>query len=104
MASILRHRLLQDIAEIQTNPYPNISLHIQDQDITTACLILTTEGYGPMHLSVFFNEDYPLSPPIIYMDSKIMDPNIKDEGNICASILEMEMDYTPAYTLQGIAM
>jgi ubiquitin-protein ligase len=104
MASILHRRLLQDIAQIQTKPYPNIALHLQDDDISSACLILTTEGYGPMHLTVCFNDDYPLSPPKIYMDSKIIHPNIKEEGNICASILETQMDYTPAYTLKGIAM
>ncbi|TVY14095.1 NEDD8-conjugating enzyme-like protein [Lachnellula arida] len=104
MASILRHRLLQDIAEMQTKPYPNIELHLEEHDISTACLVLTTEGYGPMHLTVCFNDDYPLNPPTIYMDSKIEHPNIKEEGNICASILETKMDYTPAYTLKGIAM
>jgi len=101
---VLRHRLLQDLAELQNKSYPNIELHLQEHDISTACLILTTEGYGAMHLTICFNDDYPLSPPTIYMDSKIVHPNIKEEGNICASILETMMDYTPAYTLKGIAM
>jgi ubiquitin-protein ligase len=104
MASIRHHRLLQDIAELQTKPYLNIELHLQEHDISTACLILTTEGYGPMHLTIGFNDDYPLSPPTIYMDSKIVHPNIKEGGNICASILETRMDYTPAYMLKRIAM
>jgi hypothetical protein len=45
MASPLRIRLLQDIAEIQTQPYPNIALYIKDEDISTGCLILTVKGY-----------------------------------------------------------
>lgn len=104
MASPLRLRLLQDIAEIQTKPYPNIALHVQDDDISTGCLVLTVEGYGAMHLTINFNSDYPLTPPIIRMDSKVMHPNIKEAGHICASILDTKMDYTPAYTLKGIAI
>jgi ubiquitin-protein ligase len=104
MSSPLRIRLLQDIAEIQTQPYPNITLHIQDEDISTGCLILTVKGYGPMHLTIEFNSDYPLTPPTIRMDSKVTHPNIKDGGHICASILDTKMDYTSAYTLKGIAI
>jgi ubiquitin-protein ligase len=95
---------LQDLAEIQTQPYPNIALHINDEDISTGCLILTVKGYGPMHLTIDFNSDYPLTPPTIRMDSKVTHPNIKDGGHICASILDTKMDYTSAYTLKGIAI
>jgi ubiquitin-protein ligase len=104
MATTLYRRLLQDIAEIQNKSYLNIALHLQDDDISSACLILTTEGYGPIHLTVCFNDDYLLSPPTINMNSKIVHSNIKEEGNISAAILEAQMDYTPAYTLKGIAM
>ncbi|KAI9054056.1 hypothetical protein LZ554_001227 [Drepanopeziza brunnea f. sp. 'monogermtubi'] len=102
----LRHRLLQDIAELQTQPYPNISLHLHDDDLSTACLILTVESYGPMHLTILFSANYPLTPPSIRMDSKVTHPNIKSEdmGHICASILDTQMDYTSAYTLKGIAI
>lgn len=103
MATTLHQRLLLDIAELQTKPYPNISLHIQDEDITTACLILTAENYGVLHLTVDFPADYPLSPPRIQMDSSIKHPNVG--GNyICASLLNTQEGYTPAYTLKGIAI
>lgn len=65
MANTLRQRLLRDIAELQSKPYPNIALHVQDDDLTQACLILTVDGYGPMHLTVNFPSNYPLSPPKI---------------------------------------
>jgi ubiquitin-protein ligase len=104
MASDLHQRLLQDIAELQAKPYPNVTLHVQDEDITTACLILTVvDGYGPMHLTVHFPKDYPLSPPKIQMDSDIRHPNIFGTY-ICASILNTKEGYTPAYTLKGIAI
>ena len=104
MASALRLRPLQDIAEIQTQPYPSIILQVQDEDISTGCLILTVEGLGAMNLTITFNSNYPLTPPTIWMDSKVTHPNMNEAGNICASILDTKMDYTPAYTLTEIAI
>lgn len=104
MASSLRKRLMQDIAELQSKPYPNITLHVQDDNITVACLILNVEeGYGPMHLTVVFPDNYPLSPPLIMMNSNVKHPNIYG-SYICASILNTTEGYTPAYTLKGIAI
>ncbi|TVY85727.1 Ubiquitin-conjugating enzyme E2, partial [Lachnellula willkommii] len=104
MASSLRKRLMKDIAELQSKPYPNITLHVQDDDITEACLILNVEeGYGPMHLTVAFPANYPLSPPRIQMNSNVKHPNIYG-SYICASILNTKEGYTPAYTLKGIAI
>jgi ubiquitin-protein ligase len=103
MDNKLRQRLLLDIAELQGKPYPNISLHVQDEDITRACLVLIAEGYGPMHLTVHFPPTYPLSPPSISMNSQIVHPNIYGTY-ICASILNTVDGFTPAYTLKGIAI
>ncbi|TVY44166.1 Ubiquitin-conjugating enzyme E2-17 kDa [Lachnellula occidentalis] len=104
MSSSLRKRLMQDIAELQSKPYPNITLHVQDDNIREACLILNVEdGYGPMHLTVVFPHKYPLSPPRIQMNSDVKHPNIFG-SYICASILNTTEGYTPAYTLKGIAI
>jgi ubiquitin-protein ligase len=65
MANTLKQRLLLDIAELQSKPYPNIEFHVQDDDLTQACLILDPEGYGLMHLTVTFPHDFPLKPPTI---------------------------------------
>ncbi|KAK3316584.1 hypothetical protein B0H66DRAFT_299083 [Apodospora peruviana] len=99
----LRRRLLQDIAELQTKPYPNITLHVQDEDLSEACLILTPDGWRPLHLTVQATYQYPLKPPTVRMDSKIAHPNVF-ETYICASILNTTEGYTPAYTLKGIAI
>lgn len=99
----LRDRLLRDVAEIQTKPYPNIALKIEDHDITTACLVLTVEGYGYMHMTVHFPGDYPLNPPMIQMNSTIKHPNIFG-SYICSSILNTTEGYTSAYTLKSIAI
>ncbi|KAF8861791.1 hypothetical protein BDZ45DRAFT_773495 [Acephala macrosclerotiorum] len=103
MATNLKQRLLQDIAELQTKPYPNITLHVNDEDITEACLILKPEGYGSMHLTVEFPSDYPLRAPQVRMDSDVEHPNIFGTY-ICASILNTTEGWTPAYTLKGIAI
>jgi ubiquitin-protein ligase len=65
MANTLKQRLLRDIAELQSKPYPNIELHVQEEDLTQACLVLNPEGYGLMHLTVTFPHDFPLEPPAI---------------------------------------
>ncbi|KXX74763.1 SUMO-conjugating enzyme ubc9 [Madurella mycetomatis] len=103
MPTDLRKRLLRDITELKTKPYPNIELKIKDDDLSTACLILTPEGWEPLHLSVFFHDRYPLSPPRVRMDTSIIHPNVFS-GYICASILNTHEGYTPAYTLKGIAI
>lgn len=97
----LRRRLLTDIAEIQQNPYPNIHLHVNEQEIHKACLILSTEAYGPLHLFIEFGNDYPLHAPTVTIQSDIVHPNIYGDY-ICASILNTTEGWTPAYTLKGI--
>lgn len=101
-ATELRQRLLRDIAELQEKPYPNIRLHIDDDDLTTACLILTPENWRGLHLTVLFR-DYPLHAPQVTIQSQIRHPNVYG-SYICASILNKEEGYTPAYTLKGIAI
>ena len=97
----LDRRLLQDIAESQTCPYPNIVIH--PKNLAEACLLLTPEGQEPLHLTVSFGSRYPLKPPNISIDSKVDHPNVYG-SYICASILNTDEGYTPAYTLKGIAI
>ncbi|OIW24659.1 hypothetical protein CONLIGDRAFT_636787 [Coniochaeta ligniaria NRRL 30616] len=99
----LRQRLLRDIAEMQEQPYPNIRLHVHEDDLSTACLVLTPENWKPLHLTVKFGPDYPLRAPAITIETGIYHPNVLGHY-ICASILNTEEGYTPAYTLKGIAI
>ncbi|EDN99160.1 hypothetical protein SS1G_14020 [Sclerotinia sclerotiorum 1980 UF-70] len=103
MTETLRRRLLLDIAELQAKPYPNIFLHVDDENLNRACLVLTVEEYGPLHMRLDFPSDYPIQPPIIKIDSNISHPNII-RGQICASILNTPEGWTPAYTLKGFAI
>lgn len=106
----LEKRLLRDITELISKPYPSIRLHIQEHDVTApACLILDTESYGPIHLTVHFGNRYPIEPPHITIQSHVKHPNVFNDndfgqGYICASILDGDEDYTPAYTLKSIAI
>lgn len=99
----LYRRLLQDIAELQANPYPNIVLRMQEHDLQTACLILTPNGKEPLHLTILFCDDYPLRAPRLIIQSKIDHPNVYG-SYICVSILNTTEGYTPAYTLKAIAI
>ncbi|KAK1986867.1 hypothetical protein LZ30DRAFT_704077 [Colletotrichum cereale] len=103
MASHLQRRLLQDIAELQQEPYPRISLHTRDDDLRRVCLILQPEGWMPMHTTVIFVDRYPLVAPKIKMNTAVEHPNVYG-SYICASILNTSEGYTPAYTLKGIAI
>ncbi|KAJ0165103.1 hypothetical protein CTA2_12357 [Colletotrichum tanaceti] len=103
MASLLQRRLLQDIAEFQQQPYPRLTLHTRDDDLRQVCLVLQPEGWIPLHITVMFSNRYPLLAPQINMDSSVDHPNVFDDY-ICASILNTDEGYTPAYTLKGIAI
>lgn len=94
---------MKDIAECQTKPYPNIKLISDEADLTKACLILTPENLGPIHLTVNIPYNFPLEPPKIKCDTDVDHPNVFDEY-ICASVLNTTEDYTPAYTIKGIAI
>lgn len=97
----LHRRLLNDIAEIKQDPYPNVYLHVDDEDFHKACLILTPEAYEPLHLFIEFPHDYPLCAPTVTIQSDIVHPNVYGDY-ICASILNTTEGWTPAYTLKGV--
>jgi ubiquitin-protein ligase len=99
-----QQRLLHDVKEMMTKPYPNIRLFIDESDLNEACLVLTPDGYDrPLHFTVNFCEEYPVHPPMVSIQSRIEHPNIFG-AYICASVLKRHEGYTPAYTLQGIAL
>jgi ubiquitin-protein ligase len=100
---LLSQRLLQDIHELRRKPYPNIDVHINDKDLTKFCLILSPPRWDRMHLTVDRLQKFPLSPPRIRMDSRVIHPNVFGTY-ICASILNTSEGYTPAYTLKNIAI
>ncbi|KXT10487.1 hypothetical protein AC579_4268 [Pseudocercospora musae] len=59
----LLERRLKDINELQQKPHPGIRIHIDDADLTTACLVLEPQGETPLHLTLHFDKYYPLVPP-----------------------------------------
>jgi ubiquitin-protein ligase len=104
MDGLRQQRLLRDIAELCDKPYPNIRLVVDDANLSESCLILWPDGYSnALHLKVAFGHQYPLQPPSISIQSRVSHPNVFHDY-ICASILNTEEGYTPAYTLKGIAI
>ena len=99
----LHQRLLKDIAELQNDPYPNITLRPRNDGLSEACLILTPQGQEALHLTIIFGREYPLRPPTVSIQSRVSHPNVFDDY-ICASILNTTEGYTPAYTLKAICI
>ena len=99
--AVLHRRLLRDIAELQDEPYPNVTFHFHDS-LSEACLILSPDGKTPLHLKMKFAQ-YPLKPPYVTIQSAVEHPNVFGDY-ICASILNSRDSYTPAYTLKSIAI
>ncbi|KAL9131990.1 MAG: hypothetical protein Q9217_000200 [Psora testacea] len=97
----LHRRLLRDIAELQSEPYPNIAFHINDS-LTEACLVLTPEGLRPLHLTMVL-KNYPLRAPTVIIQTFTTHPNVFGTS-ICASILNDPRAYTSAYTLKSISI
>lgn len=97
----LRQRLLQDIRELQDKPYPGIAVHIHDNDLNIACLVISPEGEPPLHMTMMFPPHYPLDPPKIKMNSNVLHPNVFQDY-ICMDMLNTA--HTPAYTLKGICI
>ena len=85
------------------SPCPGIALYVQDDDMTTACLALTPQDEPLLHLTIHFSPTYPLTPPHVTIESEVEHLNV-NKSNICASILNTEGGYTPAYTLKGICI
>ncbi|KAF2499354.1 hypothetical protein BU16DRAFT_480042 [Lophium mytilinum] len=99
----LHQRLLRDITELQKEPYTHFSTHINDKDLTKFCLILKPDGFRALHLTVEIPPNYPLIAPRVSMQSSVVHPNVFHDY-ICASILNTEEGWTPAYTLKAICI
>ena len=97
----IQRRLLRDVSELKQDPYPRIAIH-PEEDLSKICLVLTPEDLRPLHLTIEVL-DYPAHAPKISIQSKIKHPNVYNEY-ICASILNTQEGYTPAYTLKAIAI
>lgn len=96
-------RLMRDVQELVDEPYTNIAYHVHGDDMTQGCLILSPEGQPKRHITVNLGPQYPLEPPRMRMDSRLIHPNVYG-GFICATILRATDEYTPAYTLKAIAI
>lgn len=99
----LERRVLHDVHELLSKPYPGIFFRLQDEsDLSRACLVISPpDGQPPLHLTIRFPPKYPLDAPVFSMDSQVDHPNVFG-GYICADVLGGK--YTPAYTLKSICI
>lgn len=100
---LLKQRLLKDIAELQQKPYPGITLHVHETDISRACLLLTPAGEAPLHLTLYLTSHYPLIPPDVTIQTSVSHPNVFND-RLCLNMLVSDDGYTPAYTLKSICL
>eukprot|EP01119_Soliformovum_irregulare_P016706 TRINITY_DN4878_c0_g1_i1.p1 TRINITY_DN4878_c0_g1~~TRINITY_DN4878_c0_g1_i1.p1 ORF type:complete len:1021 (-),score=283.22 TRINITY_DN4878_c0_g1_i1:115-3123(-) len=102
-------RLIHDLREIQDNPLPNVAATPSYNNIQIwHCNLRPTSGpYAGVifHLELDFPNNYPKSPPELFMYTPIPHPNIYD-GYICLDMLSYTGSYydgwTSAYTVQAI--
>lgn len=67
---------LRDIQELVEKPYPGIKFHIQDDDLGSACLVLSPQSSRSLHLRLQIPGDYPLEPPTVTIQTNICHPNV----------------------------
>jgi len=122
----LLKRLVKDVEEIKSNPYPGIEIFPHDENYTKLCLVLTPQS-GPftglrLHFMMEIPSDWPNSPPEVAINAHIDHPNVFGGwglGNggayICCDLLKSHNyehipgssykgGYTAAYPLQTICM
>ncbi|KAF3333471.1 Ubiquitin-conjugating enzyme E2 2 [Carex littledalei] len=92
MSTFASTRLLRELSELQRDPPPGIYGVLRDNNIMIWDVIICGPDCGPwqggtFQLSVEFNNDYPLQPPIAKFNSKMYHPNVFEDGTICLDIL-----------------
>lgn len=121
----LLKRLLKDVEEIKSNPYPGVEIFPHDENYTKLCLVLTPQS-GPftglrLHFMMDIPIDWPNAPPMIASSAYLNHPNVfggwglsGGGAYICCDLLKQRNcdhsrlnykgGYTAAYPLQTICM
>ncbi|KAJ0124433.1 ubiquitin-conjugating enzyme family protein [Diaporthe amygdali] len=98
----LHNRLGRDVYEIHNEPYTGVLFNLQDDSLKKACLVLKTSR-GVVHTTMQFKPDYPLSAPVVLVDSPDSHPDFLN-ASLCVLVSHYGTDYTPAYTIKTIAI
>ncbi|KAI4124974.1 MAG: hypothetical protein LQ338_004524 [Usnochroma carphineum] len=102
-------RLIQELRNYITNPLPFLQ-HLgpknEDQLFEWEAVMQGPQGTayeaGLWHLTISIPTTYPLSPPTVTFDTRIIHPNISfQSGEICLDLLKAKQEggWTPAYTI-----
>ncbi|VDO46195.1 unnamed protein product [Haemonchus placei] len=57
---------------------------------------------GLYKINVYFNDDYPSTPPVCKFDPPVYHPNVYYSGRICLSILNEELGWKSSISLREI--
>ncbi|TFK24957.1 hypothetical protein FA15DRAFT_687291 [Coprinopsis marcescibilis] len=110
----LLSRLHRDLTELLAQPYPGVSIFLNEENIREFCLVLTPPS-GPwtglnLHFDVILPDQWPTIPPQVSSSVYgIQHPNLFGEY-ICCDLLKRDSElqhgytggYTPALTLRGL--
>ncbi|XP_058127643.1 SUMO-conjugating enzyme UBC9-like [Anopheles ziemanni] len=59
---------------------------------------------GSYKLRMYFNDDYPLSPPLCMFEPPLFHPNVFPSGKVALSTLDKEKDWHPAMTIKQLLL
>ena len=96
-------RLLRDLKQLSENPFDGISATPMGTDIMLwEAVICGPEGTpfenGTFGLTLEFNEEYPIKPPVVKFISKMFHPNISEDGDISF----FQFQWAPGYTVSTL--
>ena len=96
-------RLLRDLKQLSENPFDGISATPMGTDIMLwKAVICGPEGTpfenGTFGLTLEFNEEYPIKPPVVKFISKMFHPNISEDGDISF----FQFQWAPGYTVSTL--
>ncbi|ETO17266.1 hypothetical protein RFI_20064 [Reticulomyxa filosa] len=101
-------RILKDVRALSRKPFEDITVHVNEEDISTIRATMigpesTPYENGIFHVRLQFDGDFPTVPPKGYFDTPIFHPNVAcKSGEICVNTLKK--DWKPNYGLSHILM
>ncbi|KAI9339349.1 hypothetical protein BDR26DRAFT_862281 [Obelidium mucronatum] len=114
-------RIMRELRELEASPLPGITVHVNDNDMTSLCVkMVPQEGAYeglPLHLKADLS-GYPSGSPKVVLNTPMKHPNVFpgwEEGGayICCDILKGKLvtdsqgrvsGYSPAYSLGTILL
>lgn len=100
-------RIKKELNEIEKDPPLNCSAGCLDDNFYEWEATLIGPGDSPYAggifiLSILFTKEYPFKPPKLKFKTKILHPNINDNGSICLDILNK--NWSPVLSISKVLL